>query len=167
MFRITRENHAGSLARVTGDFSIDPLSDDERLAWSSALLLADTLRTLVSAAVAPETGLSSADFLVLNRLKAAPEYRMEGLKALAAKLDWSPSRLSHHLKRMKTRGLVELAHAADGQLVVNATDEAVRIMEKATALHAQAVRRHLLSQASADELRVVVELAKRIRGSHQ
>jgi len=45
-------------------------------------------------AVAPETGLSSADFLVLNRLKAAPEYRMEGLKALAAKLDWSPSRLS-------------------------------------------------------------------------
>ncbi|MEU9713853.1 hypothetical protein [Streptomyces sp. NPDC047976] len=66
----------------------------------------------------------------------APEYRMAGLKALAAKLEWSPSRFSHHLRRMHTRGLADLAYEADGQLAVGATGEAARITETATLQHA-------------------------------
>ncbi len=148
---------------MTSEFSAAPLSDHERAVWSAALSMADDLRALVSGILTPETGLSQADFLVLTRLRAAPENRMAGLKALAAKLEWSPSRLSHHLKRMKTRGLVELAYEDDGQLIVNATDSAVRTMETATTQHARAVRRFLLSQVSEDEGRVVIELARRIR----
>jgi hypothetical protein len=67
----------------------EPLSGREREAWRAVLVLADTLRALVSGAVAPATGLSSADYLVLNRLSDAPENRLSGLKALAAKLNWS------------------------------------------------------------------------------
>jgi DNA-binding MarR family transcriptional regulator len=148
---------------MTSDVSGEPLSDGERIAWQSALSLADKLRVLVNGDVAPDTGLSSADFLVLTRLRVAPQYRMAGLKALAKKLEWSPSRLSHHLKRMKTRGLVELAHENAGQLVVSATETAQRIMETASGLHAQAVRRYFLSQATDDELQVIIQLAKRVR----
>ncbi|WP_344582657.1 ArsR family transcriptional regulator [Streptomyces lunalinharesii] len=153
----------GSVGQMTSEFSAEPLSDRERAAWSAALSMADDLRALVSGTLTPETGLGQADFLVLTRLQAAPEYRLAGLKALAAKLEWSPSRLSHHLKRMKTRGLVELAYEADGQLIVNATDAAVRTMETAAVLHARAVRRFFLSEVTEDEREVVVELARRIR----
>jgi len=125
---------------MTSEVSSELLSDDERIAWQAALSTADGLRALVNSEFGPSTGLSSADFLVLTRLKVAPEYRMAGLKALAAKLDWSPSRLSHHLRRMKTRGLVELVHESGGQLVVSATENAQQVMETASVLHARAVR---------------------------
>jgi len=148
---------------MTSEVSGELLSDDERIAWQAALSTADGLRALVNSEFGPSTGLSSADFLVLTRLKVAPEYRMAGLKALAAKLDWSPSRLSHHLRRMKTRGLVELVHESGGQLVVSATENAQQVMETASVLHARAVRRYFLSQATDDELRVIVQLAERVR----
>ncbi|MER8066926.1 ArsR family transcriptional regulator [Streptomyces sp. NPDC094034] len=149
---------------MTSEMSGELLSDGERLAWQSALSMADMLRSLVNGAIAPETGLSSADFLVLTRLRVAPEYRIAGLKALAAKLEWSPSRLSHHLKRMRTRGLVDLVHESDGHLVVSATEAAQRTMERATVLHARAVRRYLLSQVTDAELGVIVQVAARVRG---
>lgn len=140
-----------------------PLTESERTAWQSALTMADTLRSLVSQEVNPMTGLSAGDFLVLGRLDAAPEHRLAGLKALAAKLGWSASRLSHHLKRMSRRGLVDLGHAeATGQLVISATDAGRETMRTARVLHAAAVRRHFLSVLTEDELRMLTEIAQKI-----
>jgi DNA-binding MarR family transcriptional regulator len=142
----------------------EPLSDREREAWRSALVLADSLRSLVSGVVTPATGLSSADYLVLNRLNDAPESRVSGLKALAAKLNWSASRLSHQLKRMGSRGLVERVYEeGTGQLTMTATPMAEQTMRVATALHNEAVRRYFLSVASEEELQVVIDLAARIQ----
>ncbi|WKK24042.1 MarR family winged helix-turn-helix transcriptional regulator [Streptomyces olivoreticuli] len=152
---------------MTDEISAAPLSDDERAVWRAALTLGEDLRALVTGELTPRTGLSQPDFLVLTRLQLAPEHRMAGMKALAAKLEWSPSRLSHHLKRMQTRGLVELAHEADGQLVVGATREAVRIMETATLQHARLVRQFLLSQVTEGERRVLLDVAERIRARRQ
>ncbi|RJQ81777.1 MarR family transcriptional regulator [Pseudonocardiaceae bacterium YIM PH 21723] len=152
----------GTVDRVSGEHSTEPLSDGERAAWLAVLSAADDLRALVTGEVTPASGLSSADFQVLSRLQIAPGHRMVGLTTMAAELDWSPSRLSHHLKRMKARGLIDLSYEVNGQLVVRATEAAVQIMEPATAQHAQAVRRHFLSQATEDERRVLVELARRI-----
>jgi len=127
-------------------------------------VLADSLRSLVSGVVTPATGLSSADYLVLNRLNDAPQNRISGLKALAAKLNWSASRLSHQLKRMGTRGLVERVYeAGTGQVTMTATPMAEQTMRVATALHNEAVRRYFLSVASEEELQVVIDLAKRIQ----
>ncbi|HTF50271.1 MAG TPA: MarR family winged helix-turn-helix transcriptional regulator [Pseudonocardia sp.] len=149
---------------MSSSVTSEPLSRREREAWSSVLVLADTLRALVSGAVAPATGLSSADYLVLNRLSAAPENRLSGLKALAAKLNWSPSRLSHQLKRMETRGLVERVYQeGTGQVTMTATPAAEQTMRVATALHDEAVRRYFLSLATDEELDVMVGLAARIR----
>jgi DNA-binding MarR family transcriptional regulator len=142
----------------------EPLSEREREAWRAALVLADSLRSLVSGVVTPATGLSSADYLVLNRLNDAPERRVSGLKALAAKLNWSASRLSHQLKRMGSRGLVERVHdGATGQLIMTATPMAEQTMRVATALHNEAVRRYFLAVATDEELGVLIDLAKRIQ----
>lgn len=142
----------------------EPLSAREREAWRSALMLADSLRSLVSGVVTPATGLSSADYLVLNRLNDAPENRVSGLKALAAKLNWSASRLSHQLKRMGSRGLVERVYEeGTGQLTMTATPMAEQTMRVATALHNEAVRRYFLSVASEEQLQVVIDLAARIQ----
>jgi DNA-binding MarR family transcriptional regulator len=142
----------------------EPLSAREREAWRSALVLADSLRSLVSGVVTPATGLSSADYLVLNRLNDAPENRVSGLKALAAKLNWSASRLSHQLKRMGNRGLVERVYEeGTGLVTMTATPMAEQTMRVATALHNEAVRRYFLSVASEEELQVVIDLAKRIQ----
>jgi DNA-binding MarR family transcriptional regulator len=142
----------------------EPLSAREREAWRSALVLADSLRSLVSGVVTPATGLSSADYLVLNRLNDAPENRVSGLKSLAAKLNWSASRLSHQLKRMGTRGLVERVYEeGTGQVTMTATPMAEQTMRVATALHNEAVRRYFLSVATDEELQVVIDLATRIQ----
>jgi DNA-binding MarR family transcriptional regulator len=144
--------------------SSTPLSPSERAAWHSVLVLADTLRTLVNQEINPRTGLSSADYLILVRLDAAPEHRLAGLKALAVKLDWSASRLSHQLKRMSKRGLVELHHEVEtGVLVIRSTDAARETMRTATGLHAAAVRRYLLSVATPGELDAVAALADRVK----
>lgn len=149
---------------TTSSVTSEPLSAREREAWRSALVLADSLRSLVSGVVTPATGLSSADYLVLNRLNDAPENRVSGLKALAAKLNWSASRLSHQLKRMGTRGLVERVYEeGTGLVTMIATPMAEQTMRVATALHNEAVRRYFLSVASEEELQVVIDLAKRIQ----
>jgi DNA-binding MarR family transcriptional regulator len=149
---------------VSSSVTSEPLSEREREAWRAALVLADSLRSLVSGVVTPATGLSSADYLVLNRLNDAPKSRVSGLKALAAKLNWSASRLSHQLKRMGSRGLVERVYDGEtGQLIMTATPMAEQTMRVATALHNEAVRRYVLSVATDEELGVVIDLAKRIQ----
>jgi DNA-binding MarR family transcriptional regulator len=141
-----------------------PLSGQEREVWQSALTLADALRSLVNLSVSATTGLSSADFLVLTRLEAAPEYRLTGLKALAAKLDWSASRLSHHLKRMNHRGLVHLDHDKNtGQLVISATEKSKEIMGQAITLHSAAVRRHFLELTTEQERATIIAISRRVQ----
>jgi len=141
----------------------EPLSGRELEGWRAVLALADSLRGLVGGTVASSTGLSSADYLVLTRLNGAPENRLSGLKALAAKLNWSASRLSHQLKRMGARGLVERVYEdGSGLLTMTATPLAEQNMRVATALHDEAVRRYFLSIATDTELQVVIDLAARV-----
>jgi DNA-binding MarR family transcriptional regulator len=58
-----------------------------------------------------DSGLSLADYDVLNALSAVPDERMQ-VGALAARIGWERSRLSHHAKRMQSRGMVQCDLAA-------------------------------------------------------
>ena len=55
-----------------------------------------------------DSGLSDADYMVLVHLSEAEAERMR-MNDLAARLNWSKSRLSHQLARMQARGLVDRA----------------------------------------------------------
>src|SRR5689334_12165074 len=53
-----------------------------------------------------DSGLSLSDYDVLVALSGAPEGRLH-VTRLAAQIGWERSRVSHHLRRMSERGLVE------------------------------------------------------------
>jgi len=73
----------------------------------------------------PATGLSSADYVVLNRLGNQPGQTYAGLKTLATKLGWSTSRLSHQVSRMERRGLVTRQQPDKaGQVIITVTEQA-------------------------------------------
>ncbi|WP_051341359.1 MarR family winged helix-turn-helix transcriptional regulator [Pseudonocardia spinosispora] len=142
------------------------LDPTERQVFRSVLAITDTLRGRVGAEVRPVTGLSVAEFLVLSRVDEFPGHSYSGLKALATKLDWSASRLSHQLARMESRGLVTREHDSDtGHVRVTVTPDARELLEKHTALHARAVRRHLLAHLTEDESAVFVRVAARLARS--
>ena len=59
-----------------------------------------------------ETGLSDADAAVLIALLETPDSQLHSFE-LRCGLAWEKSRLSHQLRRMETRGLIERATCPD------------------------------------------------------
>ncbi len=57
-----------------------------------------------------DSDLSLADYDVLNALSGVPNQCMQ-LGALAAQIGWERSRLSHHARRMESRGLIQCSLA--------------------------------------------------------
>ena len=57
-----------------------------------------------------ESNLSLADYDVLNALRYEPEGRAQ-ITTLAIRIGWERSRLSHHLRRLEGRELIELRTA--------------------------------------------------------
>jgi DNA-binding MarR family transcriptional regulator len=77
---------------------------------------------------------------------------------------WSTSRLSHHLARMRRRGLVTREECADdgrGSVVVLAP-AGLRAIEDAAPHHVASVRRHLLDHLTDAELAALDALTARV-----
>jgi DNA-binding MarR family transcriptional regulator len=138
------------------------LTPAERRVWRAALAVADILRFQVNEEMKPVSDLSSADHRILLRLDEAPGECM-GQQRLADAMLWSKSRLSHQLKRMAARGLIERATAADGRGVeVFLTEAGKQVVREVEIVHANAVRRHLFEVATENELNALMQLAERL-----
>jgi DNA-binding MarR family transcriptional regulator len=139
------------------------LSADETHIWRSLLRLSDLLRFRIAADVRKVSDLSAADHSVLLHLAEADSGRMLQ-QDLASSMYWSKSRMSHQLARMEDRGLLaRMPDSNSRQIVVSITKEGRSVIKAVTPAHAAAVRRHLLSHATAEELTILVQLAERIR----
>lgn len=139
------------------------LTATERQAFISALQMADTLRDRISRDVHPATGLSIPDFVVLARLREHPGHTWSGMKALAANLGWSPSRLSHQLQRMERRGLIDrVPDEASRLITISITPDTVQLFERAVVLHAASVRAHLFAHITQDQSAALVTIASNI-----
>ncbi|MGH3095170.1 MAG: MarR family transcriptional regulator, partial [Streptosporangiales bacterium] len=75
--------------------AVDWLSEEEEHAWRAFRRLLTALPARTARDLAADSGLSMADYEVLSTLSEKPDRRW-GLKDLAAKMEWSRSRLSHH-----------------------------------------------------------------------
>ena len=87
------------------------LSRSQLRAWLAFMGLQQRLGYEMNRQLQGDSGLSLADYDVLNALTAAPEQRMQ-VGALAARIGWERSRLSHHAKRMQSRGMIQCDLAA-------------------------------------------------------
>jgi DNA-binding MarR family transcriptional regulator len=82
------------------------LRRDELRAWLAFMRVQQRLGYEMNRQLQSDSDLSLADYDVLNALSGVPNHSMQ-VGALAAQIGWERSRLSHHAKRMESRGLVE------------------------------------------------------------
>jgi DNA-binding MarR family transcriptional regulator len=134
------------------------LSDDELALWHMWKRATESVRAEVAADIAAETGLSDPDFGVLSRVEELGGGRLRQAR-LADSIGFHRSRLSHHLTRMESRGLISREAVGNGVDVV-ITKAGSAALKRARPVHAAAVRRHLLEPLSAsqtDALRTILE----------
>lgn len=84
------------------------LDEREQRAWRGLVTMRARLDASMRRSLQERSGLSDADYGVLVHLSEAPRGRLRPYE-LAAALGWEKSRLSHQLRRMEGRGLVERA----------------------------------------------------------
>jgi len=88
-----------------------------------------------------DSGLSLADYHVLNALSNAPGHKLQ-VTELAALIGWERSRLSHHLRRLCERGLTDRVQSDDDGRATDAvlTEQGMSAMVVAAPGHATLVR---------------------------
>jgi DNA-binding MarR family transcriptional regulator len=139
------------------------LAPVERAAWFSYMRLQLRLRYELNRQLQTDSGVSLADFDVLVALTSDPDSVM-GVSALAARIGWERSRLSHHLKRMSDRRLVVVAVAASDRRVreVRLAPEGAQVLRAATPAHIDLVRAMFTSALDADGLAVLTDALDRV-----
>ncbi|MBS2538928.1 MarR family transcriptional regulator [Catenulispora sp. NF23] len=158
------------------------LDDDEMRAWLAYRRMRLLLSAEINRDLARDSGLSEADYDVLSNLTAATTTTRttpttagttptgaadrRRLSELAAHMQWSKSRLSHHITRMEQRGLVrreEVDGDARGSFVV-LTTQGRETIERAAPHHVHSVRRHLIDRLSPEQIRVLGEIGDVVLG---
>jgi DNA-binding MarR family transcriptional regulator len=142
------------------------LTDEQQRIWREYLAMASRLETAMNRQLQSDSELSLSDYDVLVALSERGALRMN---ELAEVLGWEQSRLSHQVRRMRGRGLVE-RHGSDDDrrgATVDLTASGRASLEAAAPGHAQLVRSVLFEDMSAAQLRafgaVVAKVAARLR----
>ena len=115
------------------------------MSWLLAAAIERDLRRL---------GLSHPDYYVLVQLSESPDQRMR-MTDLAEGIQWSKSRLSHHIDRMETRGLVRREDCPSDARGAFAclTPAGLSAIESAAPHHVESIRRHFVDALSQEDLR--------------
>lgn len=142
------------------------LDDREQRAWRGLLAMHARLDAHLRRSLARESGLSDADYGVLVNLSEAPDERMRIFELVQA-LQWEKSRLSHQLRRMEQRGLVERSGCeTDGRgAFVALTPEGRAAIAGAAPLHVAQVRRHFADVLTPEQLDALDSITDAVLGS--
>lgn len=139
------------------------LTDEQQRVWRAWLRLNKELTAELARDLQEGSELSMADFEVLVNLTDVPEGRLRILE-LADAMNWERSRLSHHLKRMEARGLVDRAGCPDDGRgsFVGITADGRTAIERAAPDHVSAVRRLVIDVLSDEELSTFGRIADKV-----
>lgn len=121
------------------------------MSWLLAAAIERDLRRL---------GLSHPDYYVLVQLSEAPDHRMR-MTDLADGIQWSKSRLSHHIDRMEQRGLVrreDCESDARGAFTC-VTPSGLRAIRSAAPDHVASIRLHFLDGLRREQLQTLGDVA--------
>jgi DNA-binding MarR family transcriptional regulator len=135
-----------------------PLSPRELRIWHAFKLMGEDVMERVGRDIAEATGLSGPDFGVLSRLADLGEGEMRQ-QALAESLGWDKSRLSHHLTRMQQKQLIERREAESRVVLVVLTKAGMAKLDAARPVHAESIRRNLLSRLSEQQIETIVRVS--------
>ncbi|RKR75956.1 MarR family winged helix-turn-helix transcriptional regulator [Frondihabitans australicus] len=119
-----------------------PLTRDELDVWHAFKRASEAVTAAVERDLLATTGLTGAEFGVLDRLRLSDGAMRQA--DLAASMGWQKSRLSHQLSRMQDRGLVTRELHTPSSATAALTTEGSRAIAAALPVHARAVRAHLV-----------------------
>ena len=139
------------------------LDEREQHAWRSIREMHHRLSIAVERRLVQESGLSAADYQVLVPLSESVDGRLRA-RDLARDAGWEKSRLSHQMRRMEQRGLVEREDCATDARgsYVRLTPAGRAAIEAAAPGHVEAVRRLFLDVLEPAELDVLAAMAARV-----
>lgn len=135
-----------------------PLSPQELRVWHAFKLMGEDVMERVGRDITVGSGLSGPDFGVLSRLADLGKGEMRQ-QALAQSLGWEKGRLSHHLTRMQNRQLVERREVEARVVLIVLTKEGRAKLDAARPVHAESVRRNLLSRLSKQQVETIVRVS--------
>jgi DNA-binding MarR family transcriptional regulator len=147
-----------SVAMLSAVMSTKLLSPRELRVWHAFLLMGEDVLGRVGRDIAKATGLSGPEFGVLSRLAAIGKGEMRQ-QTLARVMTWDKSRLSHQLTRMQQRGLIERRSTDRNSVLVVLTKLGREKLESARPIHAESVRRNLLSRLTPEQVDTIVRVS--------
>ena len=139
------------------------LSPEEARAWRALRTFGTPLAAALNRRLMADSALSSADYEVLVVLSES----IGGvLRAgdLGRATGWEKSRLSHHIKRMESRRLVERQDCVtDGRgLLVAITDQGRKAIADAAPGHVQAVREYIIDVLTQAQLEMLAGIGEAV-----
>jgi DNA-binding MarR family transcriptional regulator len=134
------------------------LTRQQQRAWLAYMRVQLRLSYEMNRQLQNDSDLSLADYDVLNALRYSPDGAMQ-ISALAARISWERSRLSHQARRMSARGLVtcDVLPSDRRATEVRLTDQGWQAIADASEGHIQLVRRLFFGGLPADHLAAVTE----------
>lgn len=139
------------------------ISEEEMQIWHRWKSSYTTIFGRVVKDMFEQTGLSEGDFGILDRLDLYGKGKLRQ-KELADSMDWTKSRLSHHLTRMEKRGLIlrEPLEAERGVQVVT-TSAGKSALNNARPVVSMAIREHFLELLTEQDIDSINNLAERAK----
>ncbi|MFS3130539.1 MarR family winged helix-turn-helix transcriptional regulator [Nocardioides sp. Bht2] len=137
------------------------LDSEERAAWLGLIAVVELLPGVLDTQLRKDSGLTHYEYLVLAMLSEAPERTLR-MTALAQTTNATLPRLSHVVRRLEERGLVERFPCPEDARATNArlTDVGMDQVVQAAPGHVAAVRAHVLDGLSRDQLAQLREISR-------
>jgi DNA-binding MarR family transcriptional regulator len=142
------------------------LDEDEMTAWLRLVGVVELLPGVLDTQLRREAGLTHYEYYVLAMLSEAPKRTLR-MTALAQRTNATLPRLSHVVKRLEDRGLVERFPCPEDARATNARLTAAGWTKiKATAPgHVDTVRRHVIDVLTPEQISQLAEISGAILAS--
>ena len=139
--------------RVTGTDDVRWLDQAEMTAWLRLIAVAERLPGILDSQLRRESGLTHYEYQVLAMLSDAPGRTLR-MTQLGLQTNATLPRLSHVVRRLEDRGLVERAEAPEDRRASNAhlTDAGFAALAGAAPGHVATVREFVLDPLSREQL---------------
>jgi DNA-binding MarR family transcriptional regulator len=144
------------------------LDERETEAWRGFLQASQQMAAAMDRQLVRESQLSGAEFAVLVPLSEHPDGVVRA-RELGRSLGWDRSRLSHLLKRMEARGLLERKNCSSDArgLDVQITPDGRKAIEHAAPGHVEFVRTHFVDPLTRAEQDALASATRKIIASLQ
>ncbi|MGO0575530.1 MarR family winged helix-turn-helix transcriptional regulator [Ornithinimicrobium panacihumi] len=142
--------------------AVEWLNEEQMRVWRLWLRTQTELPAALARAMSQDSELSMQDYETLVRLSEAEGQRLR-ISVLADQMHWERSRLSHHLRRMVSRGLIVKEDCADDGRgsFVRLAEAGRQAQVEAAPGHVRAVREFFLAGMSAEDMAVLERVLTR------